>query len=271
MVTHDPTAAAYADRLLVLADGGSCTTARPRHRRGRPRPHEGGRLRAQGRAPRALRPQAAARPHGARGRARRHADRRRRTSSPTRSTAASTASSPQSTKGMDASVTPRKTIDTTERRRHAADRLAGRPRAGPPAAAACRAPRARSSTSAPCSTRRASAIGAGGAPNFISLDRRPAALRRVHGQGGPQARGRPTRSRWTPATAKKKDFKLGDRIAVSGDRAAQGLHARRHHADRRRRLVRRRDGRRACSCPRRSACSASAGFDQIQVGGASRA
>ena len=30
MVTHDAHAASFADRLLMLADGGSCTTARRR-------------------------------------------------------------------------------------------------------------------------------------------------------------------------------------------------------------------------------------------------
>ena len=41
MVTHDPVAAAYADRVVFLADGRIVDEMARPHRRARARPHEG--------------------------------------------------------------------------------------------------------------------------------------------------------------------------------------------------------------------------------------
>ena len=109
-------------------------------------------------------------------------------------------------------------------------------------------------------------IGAGGAPNFIASIAEQPRFDALHGQGGPPARRPRTRSRSTRRPPKKQDFKLGDKVAVAGRRAPRkdytlvGV-----DPDRRRRLVRRRDRRRHARCPRRSACSARRGFDQIEV------
>ena len=88
------------------------------------------------------------------------------------------------------------------------------------------------------------------------LGRRRAALRRRSRSRRAASRARADEATIDAATAEKEDFELGDKVSVVGDGAAQGLHDRRLHADRRRRLVRRRDGRRPARCPRRSACSA---------------
>ena len=156
-----------------------------------------------------------------------------------------------------------------EQRRHAADGLAGDPRAGPPAAGRAerrrlglrRRHRARQERQAHRHGRR---------PELHRLDRRPAALQRVHGQAGAQAAARPTRSRSTPRRPTSKDFKLGDKIAVVATAPRKDYTIVGIDADRRRRLLRRRDGRRHARCPRRSACSARRGFDQIQVVGQAR-
>ena len=84
-----------------------------------------------------------------------------------------------------------------EQRRHAADGVAGRPRAGPPPARRRRAPTARSSTSAPCSARTASA-SARAAPR-TSSPRSPSSRASTPSRSRRAAsRRRRTRSRSTP-------------------------------------------------------------------------
>ena len=155
------------------------------------------------------------------------------------------------TRAPTSSITPRTTIDTVQRRRRPSRRSSplGRSRRSA-AARRRRAPPARSSTPAPCSTRTASASAraARRASSLVGRSRRASTPSR-----SPRAarRRRPTRWRSTQSHRRQRsDFKLGDKIAVVGDGAAQATYTIvGHRRDRRRRLASAARRSRSCTLP----------------------